>query len=121
MKTADPQIDGGCDQDWVEMGRHLIEAHASTAMPLKELLGQIPCSYEHISRLFKARHGQTPHEYRERQRLARARRLLAEDGQSITRLAYALGYSSSQHFATNFKKQIGVTPGEYRAAVGAEA
>jgi AraC-like DNA-binding protein len=103
--------------DWVELGRQLIENQALTPIPLKRVLGEIPYSYEHFHRLFKARHGQTPHAYREGHRLAWARRFLAEEGQSITRMAYTLGYSSSQHFATNFKKRVGLTPREYRAVV----
>ena len=118
MNAAAPVTEN--TKDWVELGRRLIERRALTAVPLKQVLAEIPYTYEHFLRLFKARYRQTPLDYREGQRLAQARRLLAEKGQTITGLAYALGYSSSQHFATNFKRHVGLTPREYRA-VAADA
>ncbi|HBE04344.1 MAG: hypothetical protein A2096_04915 [Spirochaetes bacterium GWF1_41_5] len=57
--------------------------------------------------------GMSLHQYilREKIRIA-ARALPAEP---ITRLAYQLGFSSSQHFATAFKRITGYTPTRYRA------
>lgn len=48
-------------------------------------------------------------------RLTRAKQMLAE-GRSCTETATALGFSSSQYFATAFKRQHGVAPGTLRAA-----
>jgi len=48
---------------------------------------------------------------RERVRLARMR--LREPHTTITQIASELGFSSSQHFATSFRKITGLTPTEY--------
>lgn len=58
--------------------------------------------------------GQTPAEWRMRQRIAAAERLLQGDAESITDVAFALGFASSQYFATAFKKYTGWTPTAYR-------
>lgn len=53
-------------------------------------------------------------EYRTRARLHAARRLLQDNDTRITDIAYRLGFSSSQYFATVFRQYLGVTPSQYR-------
>jgi AraC family transcriptional regulator len=52
-------------------------------------------------------------------RLNEAKRRLKESDESITDIAAALGFSSSQHFSTHFKKMFGCTPTSYRRSVRA--
>lgn len=52
-------------------------------------------------------------------RLARAKQLLAE-GRGCTEVANALGFSSSQYFATAFKRQHGVSPSAFRGKAGVD-
>jgi hypothetical protein len=49
---------------------------------------------------------------RERIRIARER--LLDDGATVTDVATELGFSSSQHFATVFRRFTGFTPNRYR-------
>jgi AraC family transcriptional regulator len=46
--------------------------------------------------------------------MAEARRLLRETDASIIRIALDLGYSSPSHFAQVFRRQVGVSPRDYR-------
>jgi AraC-like DNA-binding protein len=43
-----------------------------------------------------------------------AHRRLADTNEDITNIAHNLGFSSSQYFATVFRRETGMTPGEYR-------
>jgi AraC-like DNA-binding protein len=61
--------------------------------------------------------GQTPAEWRIRRRIALAQERLRVPDASVTEVAFALGFASSQYFATAFKKYTGRTPTEYRHAV----
>lgn len=63
---------------------------------------------------FLAEVGQTPAEWRMRQRIAAAERLLVEESDSVTDVALGLGFATSQYFATAFKKYTGWTPTAYR-------
>jgi AraC family transcriptional regulator, L-rhamnose operon regulatory protein RhaS len=63
---------------------------------------------------FKAETGYTLHEYLLHRRVEEARRRLAGTNEEITTIAHHLGFSSSQYFATAFRRQTGVTPGDYR-------
>lgn len=59
----------------------------------------------------------TPSHHLCRIRLEHAAALLrAGTGQSVTEIAFATGFHSSQHFATRFRRQYGMTPGEFRTA-----
>ncbi|MEM6884316.1 MAG: AraC family transcriptional regulator [Verrucomicrobiota bacterium] len=57
----------------------------------------------------------TPAEQLNRIRLNHARDLLVHDPeQSVTDIAFSVGFNTSQYFANRFRKQFGVTPGTYR-------
>lgn len=61
---------------------------------------------------FEAETGSPPHDYINIQRIREAKDLLRA-GKSVTETAFALGFSSSQYFATVFKKRNGVSPSAY--------
>jgi AraC-like DNA-binding protein len=65
-----------------------------------------------IERLFVRDTGMTMDEWRRRLRLLHAVRLLAE-GEAVTAVALAVGYTSVSAFIAVFKREFGVTPGRY--------
>ena len=57
----------------------------------------------------------TPSDQLCRIRLAHAARLLkAQATRPITEVAFKVGFNSSQHFATRFRRKFGITPGDFR-------
>ena len=64
--------------------------------------------------VFMRETGYTPSRYHLILRVAAAKRALIKNHQSITDIALDLGFSSSQYFATTFKKVVGLTPIAYR-------
>ncbi|HHD81947.1 MAG TPA: AraC family transcriptional regulator, partial [Campylobacterales bacterium] len=69
----------------------------------------------HFHRLFKAYTGETLHQFIKRIRLERAAFLLVfQKHRSITDVALSCGFSSSQNFATAFKKHFNSTPKSYK-------
>lgn len=65
---------------------------------------------------FKRVTGSSPRDYWQRLRVERAaRRLREESSLSITRAAHESGFSSLRYFATAFRRNLGVSPGEHRA------
>ncbi len=57
--------------------------------------------------------GFSPSQYLTRLRLQRAKEWMAR-GANVTEIAHGLGFSSSQYFATVFRKYEGFTPSEFR-------
>lgn len=63
---------------------------------------------------FKQETGLTPADFYQRIKIEEARRRLTGTDASITETAFNLGFSTSQYFASVFKKYTGTTPREYR-------
>lgn len=91
-----------------------IEQNVEQTLSVAELASVACASPAHFARSFKVATGQTPHDFVSRQRLERAKRLLAGDAQSISEIAYASGFSSQSNFARAFRKVMGVSPGDFR-------
>lgn len=88
--------------------------------------GQRPASIEEIAReagmsssllhkQFRAAYGMTVFEFIRNSRLEEARRLLVQDGVSVTEAAYRAGYTSAANFATAFKRRFGLSPKNVRS------
>jgi len=75
-------------------------------------------SASHFYRTFQEYTGEPPMTFIERQRVKVACHQLAETQESITEISHRLGYQSSQHFATVFKRYVGVTPTAWRKSSG---
>lgn len=59
----------------------------------------------------------SPSRYLQAMRLEAARRILAEsETETVTEVAFRCGFSSSQYFATCFRKHFGISPTEVRSA-----
>ena len=69
-----------------------------------------------LSQLIKERTGDSPIMYLNRLRIRKAQELLRETRQSITEIAFACGFQSSQYFARTFKHLTGKTPRDYRSS-----
>jgi transcriptional regulator GlxA family with amidase domain len=67
-----------------------------------------------LNRQFMESLGTTPSQYWLRERIRLARERLLNLDLSVTEIASEFGFSSSQHFATAFRRIIGLTPTEYR-------
>jgi len=68
-----------------------------------------------FSRRFRATFGMTFREYLLRVRITEARRLLIECKDSVTAVAFAVGFNDGSHFARSFQRLTGVLPSAYRA------
>lgn len=63
---------------------------------------------------FKQQIGVTPHNYINSLKIDSAKVYLKDEKRSITEISYLLNFSSSNHFASVFKKYTGYTPSEFR-------
>jgi AraC-like DNA-binding protein len=68
-------------------------------------------------RKFKDETGAGPNQYLLWQRLEAAKDLLANKDPSITEVAHRLGFSSSQYFATVFRRHTGLPPNVFRQQI----
>lgn len=95
---------------------HLLESRLDRDLGLHELAHAAGLSDFHFSRTFKQATGLAPSTYFIRLRMSAARRLLRETGDPIVQVGLSVGYSSPSHFAQIFRREVGVSPTEYRDA-----
>lgn len=70
----------------------------------------------HFIRRFEAVFGETPHQFRTRERLTAAQRLLAR-GHSVTDVCLDVGFNSLGSFSALFARKIGVSPARYQRSL----
>ena len=76
------------------------------------LTRHIPKDYQQLSRLFSSVEGKSIERYFILQKIERAKELIVYGEQSLSEIAYALDYSSQQHFSRQFKKETGLAPSQ---------
>lgn len=79
-----------------------------------ELVEKACMSKSSFYRHFSDEFDMAPLEYITKERIARARELLAEPDNTVTNVSHALGFSSTSHFIDMFKEYEGVTPKQYQ-------
>ena len=98
----------------VRRGQEYLHASACADPDLAEVARQACLSPFHFHRAFARAFGQTPHQYRNRLRLDRARRLLEVGGMTVTEVCGAVGFESAASFSALFRRAFGVPPSALR-------
>ena len=91
-----------------------IEARLAEPIQVRELADEIHMSPFHFARMFKLSTGHAPHAYITRQRMDRARALLATTQLPLLEVAARVGYQTQAHFTGVFHRYVGTTPRVYR-------
>lgn len=78
-----------------------------------DLADAVALSRRQLSRRLKDATGESPGVLIRRVRLRRAAKLLEAGTQSVSEVAYAVGYSSPSHFSRAFREHFDCTPSEY--------
>lgn len=98
-----------------------ISARLAENPTLDEIADAAAFSKYHFHRVFKGVTGETVAEFTRRLRLERsAQHLLFDMNRDVTDIAFAVGFSSSQNFATAFRRHFNQSPSEFRASHAAE-
>ena len=70
--------------------------------------------YSSISKLFSQLEGITLEQFFNLQKIEKVKEWLVYNEQSLTQIAFNLGYSSTQHLSSQFKKLTGMTPSQFK-------
>ena len=107
---------GWAEPRLVRSVRDYLEAHHARIVSLAELAALTGRSPFHVSRTFRIALGVPPYAYLALVRVRRARALLRE-GVPVSMVTHATGFSDQSHFIRQFKRVVGVTPGQYAREV----
>ncbi|MBN2712903.1 MAG: helix-turn-helix transcriptional regulator [Planctomycetes bacterium] len=116
-QLADLDARPGCGSpgDWAESIAAKIRSTLYADISIAEILEGVPLSPRQLRKHFRSEFGCSIKHYQLEHRIAEARRMLKDGSLSITDIACELGFPSSQHFATQFKRMTGMSPREYGA------
>ena len=92
-----------------------IEGHLDANPSLEQMAAVVGLNPYHFARQFKAATGLPPHQYIITRRVERAKQLLQTRSDfSLAEVAADAGFSDQSQFSHHFKRQVGVTPRQFR-------
>ncbi|MFD3716991.1 AraC family transcriptional regulator [Streptomyces sp. NPDC058674] len=99
----------------------LIATPGGTESSVASCAKELGVSAGHLHALVKEATGQTPGRLIRRRQTLEAKRLLARTDLTIRQVARDTGFADPAYFCRFFRRETGLTPGDYRAGIGAGA
>jgi AraC family transcriptional regulator len=117
LSPAPPRSMGGLSSRRLRLVLEYVEDMLGQPIELRALAALAGISARHFERAFRQSTGSSPHAYVMNRRLHQARELLINRPElPVEQIALGLGFSSSSHFSSAFRRQTGLTPTDLRKA-----
>lgn len=100
--------------DVIEASKKYIEDNYTKNITLEDVSREVNISSYYLSRIFKESTGENFIDYLTKLRIEKAKVLLSTTQYSMKEICQMSGYSDPNYFSKSFKKNVGVTPTEYR-------
>lgn len=91
-----------------------VQKHYAEKLSLEQITQKYNFSLSHTSYIFKKETGFSFQEYVQTIRIKESCRLLINTSKLISEISYSVGYSDTKFFNEIFKRQLGLTPRQYR-------
>ena len=91
-----------------------LDHHYTESLSLAEIAKHMHISTSYLSHVFKRETGLSPIQYVVHRRIGEAQSLLMETNLPVHVIEERLGFGSSCHLTSMFKKYVGIAPREYR-------
>lgn len=98
----------------IETVLHFIERNLAKGITLEDAAEFAHVSPCYLSRLFRKKMNRTFVSYLKDQRIERAKTLLQNSDLPITNVSLDLSYADANYFCKAFKKEVGISPSQYR-------
>ena len=85
---------------------------------VKYFADKLCLSSNYFGDMFMKETGKSPQEYIQEKVIELAKERISDTADTVSQIAYSLGFQYPQHFCRLFKKRVGYTPSEYRAQIG---
>jgi AraC family transcriptional regulator len=117
QRTISLEPSNGLSRDRLKRVYDHIEAHLDDRLTLADLAGVACLSPYHFSRSFKQAVGVGPQRYVMQRRVEQAKALMRRTDQPLALIAREVGFADQSHLTSVFRRELGVTPGHFRAAL----
>jgi AraC-like DNA-binding protein len=99
----------------IEKARLIIREKINSPLLPEEIAASLNMSYTWFRRIFRQYTGMAPAQYIMQLKIQKAKEMLSVTTMPVKEIALELGYESIDYFSTQFKKQTGQTPTQFRA------
>jgi AraC-like DNA-binding protein len=99
----------------VRVACQLLSDPLDTEVELSTVAAECALSLPNFCRRFRASMGRGPARWRIAARVERAKERLCDGQSSLVEIALALGFCDQSHFTRVFSKEVGISPGRWRA------
>lgn len=97
---------------------YISNSYADDMLSIKDISEHVLLSTSYVCTLFKNETGQTLNQYITDYRMEKAKELLLDPRNRIGDISKDVGYADGNYFGKTFKKQVGMTPSEFREKNG---
>lgn len=112
--SAVPENFSGNNYTVIANSKRYIESHFRENVGLKEIASNSNLSASYFHSVFTSVNGCTPHQYLIKCRISEAKKMLWYSEKSLEEIAEECGFGYQQYFNRIFKKETGISPGNYR-------
>ncbi|MFO8002146.1 MAG: two-component regulator propeller domain-containing protein [Marinilabilia sp.] len=106
------------DEKFMQKAARYVEKNlADTELSVEKFSREMGVSRGHLYNKIVALTGKTPTAFIRIMRLKRAAQLLGKSQQTVSEIAYQVGFNDPKYFSRYFKEEYGVTPSEYARRV----
>ena len=84
-------------------------------LTVASLAKSLGCTADYLSHFYSSQTGEHLRGAIQRQRLARAARLISEGDAAVKEIAWSCGFGSASYFIRSFRSEFGMTPKKYRS------
>jgi AraC family transcriptional regulator len=100
----------------IKQTRELLHAHFSESLTLEDIGKSVGTHPVHLARIFRRYHHCTIGEYVRKLRIESACHEISTTDSQLALIASRNGFYDQSHFSRTFKRVMGITPAQYRAA-----
>lgn len=115
-----PQWDQPHRDELIAQAQAWLGEHLENALHMEQVAQHFGLSVRSFNRRFRVATAQTPLHYLHERRILLAKELLKTSNLSIGEISLRCGYQDFAHFTQLFKKNLGITPSQYRTTVRAK-
>ena len=94
--------------------KSLLENKTDKIISIKEIANQLNVHPNYLGNVIKDETGKQANHWIQNRTQAEAQALLKNSTKTISEIAYIFGFTDNTHFTKFFKKNIGITPSEFR-------
>lgn len=106
--------DTDCQLNYIRIVVNYIRKKYADPIHIQEIADYCGLDRSYLSKLFKNATNYSPQEYLIYVRMNKAKKLLKQEDLSIQNIAYSVGYPDPFAFSKIFKKEVGLSPSQYR-------